>query len=44
MGKPVVQLCYCATVAFSHWMLVEPTHLSTFNGWMKLWHGTTIVP
>ncbi|KDO54499.1 hypothetical protein CISIN_1g035277mg [Citrus sinensis] len=42
MGKPVVQLWYRVTVAFSRWMSVDHTNSSTSNGWMQLWHDNTV--
>ena len=39
-----MQLWYHATVASSRWMLVDPINPSASNGWMQLWHGTTVAP
>lgn len=44
LGKPVVQLRYRATIASNRWMPVESTNPSASNGWMQLWHGTTVAP
>ena len=38
----MLQLWYRATVATSHWIHLDPLLHPSSNGWLQLWHGTTV--
>ena len=42
--QATVQLWYRATVASNRWMHLNWWGLLASNGWMQLWHGTTVAP